>query len=124
LVAVAILDGEVLPQQYRPERITRPDVQTLLRKVTVRPSAELSQRSPNQMPARITIWLHDGRELFIEKLAYEGFWSEPMRWETVVAKFDQLSSTFADANLRQQIVAVVANLESTSVADLTRLLAQ
>jgi len=124
LVAVAILDGEVLPQQYRPERITRPDVQTLLRKVTVRPSAELSQRFPNQMPARITIWLHDGRELLIEKLAYEGFWSEPMRWETVVAKFDQLSSTFADANLRQQIVAVVANLESTSVADLTRLLAQ
>ena len=124
LVAVAILDGEVLPQQYRPERIARPDVQTLLRKVTVRPSAALSQHFPNQMPARITIWLHDGRKLFIEKLAYEGFWSEPMRWESVVAKFYRLSSTFADAKLRQQFVAAVANLESTSIADLTRLLGQ
>ncbi len=35
LVAVAILDGQVMPEQYRPVRIQSQDVQTLLRKVTV-----------------------------------------------------------------------------------------
>jgi len=124
LVAVAILDGEVTPEQYRPERITRPDAQTLLRKVTVRPAADLSQRFPDQMPVRITIWLKEGRKLFLEKQAYEGFWSEPMRWETVVAKFDQLSAPYADPSLRQRIVQAVENIGTIGVADLTRLLAQ
>src|ERR1043166_7465543 len=36
LVAVALLDGEVMPEQYRPARIRRDDVQALLRRVTVR----------------------------------------------------------------------------------------
>src|SRR6266849_5115893 len=37
MVAVALLDGEVTPAQYVPERIVREDVQSLLRKVTIRP---------------------------------------------------------------------------------------
>ncbi|HEX5416408.1 MAG TPA: MmgE/PrpD family protein, partial [Chloroflexota bacterium] len=43
LVAVAILDGQVMPEQSRPERIGRRDVQTLLHKVTVQRDGELSQ---------------------------------------------------------------------------------
>ena len=34
---MAILDGDVWPDQYRPERIKRDDVQQLLRRVKVRP---------------------------------------------------------------------------------------
>ena len=36
LLAVALLDGQVLPEQFRPERIAAPDVQELLRRVEVR----------------------------------------------------------------------------------------
>ncbi|HEX9116647.1 MAG TPA: MmgE/PrpD family protein, partial [Anaerolineae bacterium] len=37
MVAVALLDGQVLPEQYLPARIVQPDVQALLTRVTVRP---------------------------------------------------------------------------------------
>lgn len=124
MVAVAILDGQLMPEQYRPERIVRLDVQTLLQKVTVRPSDELSKLFPDWMPTRITIWLRDGRKLFIEKMDYEGFYTRPMRWETVVQKFDRLSAPYADERLRKQIVAAVTDLENLQVVDLTRLLSQ
>ena len=73
MVAVALLDGEVMPEQYRPERISRQDVQDLLKRVIVRPSDELSQRFPAEMPCRLTLYLRDGRVLLKEKTDYEGF---------------------------------------------------
>ena len=124
LVAVALLDGEVTPDQYRPERIVRPDIQALLRKVTVRPSDEISKLFPKQMPTKVTVWLRDGRRLFLEALAYEGYYTQPIRWETEVQKFDLLSAAYADAGLRQRIVQAVADLETITVADLMQLLAQ
>src|SRR5437764_2572860 len=41
LLAVAMLDGQVLPEQYLPDRIAADDVQDLLRRVEVRPDDEL-----------------------------------------------------------------------------------
>ncbi len=38
IVAVAILDDQVLPAQYLPERIQQSDVQSLLRKVKIHPT--------------------------------------------------------------------------------------
>lgn len=124
MVAVAILDGQVMPEQYTPARIQSADVQSLLRKVTIHPSPELSQRFPNEMPCNITVWLKDGRTLSIQKVDYEGFTTRPMRWETVVQKFDNLSTPYTTATLRQNIVSAVSNLESIQVAELTRLLEQ
>ena len=37
MLAVAILDGQVMPEQYEQERIRRADVQALLGKVSVQP---------------------------------------------------------------------------------------
>lgn len=122
MVAVAILDDQVMPPQYRPERIRRDDVQALLRKVFVRPSDAFSRRFPNEMPCRIEVSLGDGRRVAKEKQDYEGFHTRPMKWETVVSKFDALSARYADATLRRQIVDAVSNLERIKVADLTSLL--
>jgi 2-methylcitrate dehydratase len=80
LVAVAILDGDVGPAQYAPERIVRADVQTLFGRVTVRPKMTFTWRYPEEMPARIDIELEDGRRLQKEKSDYEGFWKRPMSW--------------------------------------------
>jgi 2-methylcitrate dehydratase len=76
------------------------------------------------MPCRITVRLRDGRVLTTEKRDYEGFLTHPMGWETVVQKFERLSSPYADAALRREIIDAVAHLESIEVSDLTRLLAQ
>ena len=37
LISVALLDGQVMPEQYTTERINRRDVQELLNKVSVHP---------------------------------------------------------------------------------------
>jgi 2-methylcitrate dehydratase len=122
IVAVAILDDQVMPEQYRLERIERPDVQSLLRKIRVRPSADYSRRFPDEMPCRITVALNDGRILTKEKRDYEGFLSRPMSWETVARKFEQLSAPYADREMRREIIDAVANLEVIRAADLTLLL--
>src|SRR5437660_61893 len=57
MVAVALLDGDVSPAQYMPERIVREDVQSLLRRVTIQPDEALSKRFPAEMPCSIQITL-------------------------------------------------------------------
>ncbi len=122
MIAVALLDDQVLPEQYRPERIRRSDVQMLLRKVIVRPNAHFSQRFPAELPCHIAVTLHDGRRLTREKHDYEGFYTRPMPWDRVVRKFDTLSKTHASESRRREIAEAVAQLETLSVSDLTRLL--
>ncbi len=123
LLAAALLDGEVGPAQYSPERILRQDVQALLRLVTVRPDPALSGRFPKEMPCRIGITLNDGRVLSREKTDYEGFISRPMSWETVAAKFERLAARHTDHEQRRALVEAVAHLDSLPVRDLTALLA-
>jgi 2-methylcitrate dehydratase len=124
ILAVALLDGEVTPKQYLPQRIEQDDVQNLLRKVRIRPSPVYSDRFPEQMACRLRIVLKDGREFVIEKRDYEGFVSRPMTWKTVSGKFDYLSRPYAPADLRRQITAAVAELETIQISELMNLLAQ
>ena len=123
LLAVALLDGQVLPEQYLPERITAEDVQQLLRRVDVRPDADLSRRFPTQHSARLRLHLRDGRTLEREQHDYEGFHTRPMGWDAVAAKFDRLAERHVEASLRTSIQDVIANLDELPVQQLTNLLA-
>lgn len=123
ILSVALLDGTVMPDQYRPERVVREDVQRLLRKVVVRPNEEYSRRFPQEMPCRIVVHLRGGRVVETEKRDYEGFHTRPMSWESVTRKFDTLSAPYAGAARRKEIVAAVRSLEDRKVADLVKLLA-
>ena len=123
LLAVAMLDGQVLPEQYVPQRIAAADVQDLLRRVHVSPDAELSRRFPQQHSARIRVHLHDGRVLEREQHDYEGFTTRPMGWDAVVAKFDRLAEPYIDARRRARITEAVSDLDQLTVEHLTGLLA-
>lgn len=122
MVAAALLDGQVLPAQYEPDRIAADDVQSLLRRVEVRPDDELSLRFPQEHACRLRLHLDDGRTLEREKTEYEGFVTRPMRWETVVSKFEGLAQAGADEKLRARIVEAVEGLEETDAGDLCALL--
>jgi len=124
IVSAAILDGNVLPPAYAPERILRKDIQALHRKVVVRPRKEYSDRFPAEMPCHLTVHLTDGRTLEKEKRDYEGFVTRPMSWATAEAKFQSLASPFASDVLRKQIAKTLANLENLQAADLFKLLAK
>lgn len=124
IVAAAILDDQVMPTQYLPERIGRQDVQALLRKISVHPLDEFSQRFPAEMPSRIKLTLNDGRVMVKEKRDYEGFHTHPMQWKTVTGKFERLSRGRLASSLQNEIEDAVANLENTQVRELARLLGQ
>src|ERR1700677_2362748 len=57
LLAVALLDGDVMPAQFKADRIIKPDVQLLLKKVSVRPDQEFTDQYPGKMPAKVTVRL-------------------------------------------------------------------
>ena len=115
LLAVALLDGQVLPEQYLPERITAEDVQKLLRRVDVRPDPDLSRRFPQQHSARLRLHLRDGRTLEREQHDYEGFHTRPMGWDAVAAKFDRLAERYVEPSLRTSIQDVIASLDELPV---------
>ncbi len=124
LVAVALLDGEVMPAQYKPDRILRPDVQTLIRKISVRPSEEYSRRFPSEMPARVSISLRDGRSHEREVITYPGRGAQPMDWDTAYAKFERLTAPFTSEFERTEISDAIAYLEDIKVRDLMARLSQ
>ncbi len=122
MMSVLILDGNVLPAQYLPERIVKPDVQELLQKVQVNQRKEYSDRFPQEMPCHITITFKDGTILEIEKKDYMGFITRPASWEMIVQKFNNLAVPFADSFLREEIVSMVEAIEKYKVSDLMALL--
>jgi 2-methylcitrate dehydratase len=122
LLAVALLDGDVMPAQFESDRIIRPDVQTLLKKVSVRPNHEYTDQYPLKMPAKISIRLKDGEVIEHEVEDYPGLASHPFTWEESVEKFDKLVSGRLDKGLGREIKDVVRSLETVQVRDLMKLL--
>ena len=124
LIATAILDGEVMPEQYLPERIRRSDVQTLLRKVRVTPAADLTERFPREIPCRLTVHLAGGHRFRAEKRDYEGFTTRPPNWDGARKKFDRLSEPHTTPALRNRIAEMVESMEKAPVRGLMSLLRQ
>jgi len=123
MLAVALLDGEVTPAQYRPERIAREDVQTLMRKVSIQPDDALSTRFPQEMPYHITLQLANGQTYELDKQDYDGFYTRPLAWEDTVGKFERLARPFTGKELWGKLADAVLHLESIEVRQLTELLA-
>src|ERR1700720_3437653 len=122
LLAVALLDGDVMPAQFQPERIARADVQTLLKKVSVRPNHEYTEQYPKKMPAKIIVRLQDGKVIEHEVQDYPGLASHPFTWETAVQKFDALVAGRVDKGLSGEIKDAVRSVENIQVRDLMKLL--
>ena len=122
MVSAALLDGQVMPAQYKQDRIERKDIQSLLQKVSVRPSREFSDRFPKEMPVGLTVILNSGETYQIQKSDYEGFNTRPMSWETAIRKFDSLAEPYTTSHLRRQIKDMVWNFEQHNVTELMKLL--
>jgi 2-methylcitrate dehydratase len=122
LVAVALLDGQVFPPQFAPDRIVAPDIQELLPRIAVRPDPELSARFPDQHPCRVRIGLTDGSVLTREKSDYLGFVTRPAAWSDVHDKFTRLVTPTAGESAAERIAQLVSELERVRVEELCSLL--
>jgi 2-methylcitrate dehydratase len=122
LLSVALIDGDVTPAQFKPDRIIKPDVQALLKKVSTSPNDEFTALYPRKMPAKITVRLQDGTVIEHQVQDYPGLASHPFTWEECVEKFDRLVAGRVDAGLSREIKDAVLSLESIQVRDLVNLL--
>jgi 2-methylcitrate dehydratase len=122
LLAVALLDGDVMPAQFEPDRIARADVQQLLKKVSVRPDNEYTDQYPAKMPAKITVRLRDGTMIEHEVQDYPGLASDPFTWQDAVDKFDRLAAGRVEETLSGEIKDAVRSLDNVQIADLMQLL--
>jgi 2-methylcitrate dehydratase len=124
LLAVALLDGQVMPEQFTPERIVRPDVQELLQRIAVRPAADLTARFPAEHACRVRVRLAGGLTLAAAKADYHGFVTRPMGWEPVREKFERLAAARVEPTLTAELAETVRSLEEHDTRDLTALLAR
>ena len=122
MVSAALLDGQVMPEQYEQDRIEADDIQSLLQKVKVTPEQEYSDRFPDKMPTKLTVHLKNGETHSIEKSDYEGFHTRPMSWETIIQKFEGLAKPYTTDKHREKIIDLVRNFEKHSVSELMELL--
>lgn len=123
MLAVAYLDGQVMPEQYEPARITSSDVQDLLQKVHVEPVQAYSDRFPAEMACRIELETKDGQVFEIEKNDYHGFNTHPADWDVLMEKYKGLTSKI-DADLADEIAATIKDIENVDISVLTDLLGQ
>ncbi|MBU6463405.1 MAG: MmgE/PrpD family protein [Bradyrhizobium sp.] len=121
MLAVALLDGEVQPEQYEPERIAAEDVQMLLQKVTVTADPGLSAQFPQRLPADLEIEMNKA-VLHARHDDYHGFHTKPLDWAAARRKFDRVTSAFTSPSERDGLSDVIATLEERPVAALTSLL--
>jgi 2-methylcitrate dehydratase len=124
LLAVALLDGDVQPAQFKPDRIIKADVQGLLKKVSVRAKHEYTDEYPGKMPAKITVRFQDGKVIEHEVQDYPGLASHPFTWDDSVEKFDRLVAGRIDEGLSREIKGAVRSLENVQVRDLMKLLSR
>jgi 2-methylcitrate dehydratase len=124
LLAVALLDGQVLPEQFASERIIRPDVQKLLLRVDVRPATDLSARFPAEHACRLRLRLANGSKVVAEKRDYEGFLTRPMSWDRAREKFERLAAGRVEPELAGELAETVRTLDELDARDLTAVLAR
>jgi len=122
ILSAALIDGEVGPEQYLPQRITRSDIQSLLRKVQVNPSKEFSDRFPSAMPCKITVKNKDGKTVTRTVDDYDGFLTRQMNLLAASKKFSLLTSKFIDQGQQNQIINAVSKLENLKVRQIMELL--
>lgn len=122
IVAVALLDGDVLPAQYRSARIHADDVQDLLRRVEVNPIREFSARFPEEMTCRVTVFPKSGRSLLAERSTYEGFHDDPMTWDSAREKFERLAGEVLVPAQVQDIASAIRNIDGLRLQELAEIL--
>ena len=122
ILAVSLLDDQVMPAQYDEAPIARADVQALLERVRIRPDQQLSKGFPQGMPCRLTVHLKDGRSLEVEKNDYEGFHTRPATWNVILKKFEQLSEPHGSPRLEREIAGRVGEIDKIRIAELLALL--
>jgi 2-methylcitrate dehydratase len=94
MLAVALVDGEITLDSYRPERFLDPALRPVMNKITVRPNDEFTRIRgefdgvTRAHPVRVTFRTHDGRTRTDDLRFHKGHFRDPMSRADLDHKFD------------------------------------
>ncbi|MEE8518535.1 MAG: hypothetical protein V3S98_05370, partial [Dehalococcoidia bacterium] len=124
LVSAALLDGDVSPAQFTPERMASADVRELMAKVTVQEDPAYTEPYHAVIASRLEITTRDGKRHTAESRQPKGHFQNPMTDDEVEQKFRRFASPLLTSSAQDSVIRRVWALEdepglSGLLADLT-----
>ena len=111
-LAVAVIDGAAMVQQFAPHRIDRDDVWSLIARVKVHHNEDFDQLGPpGRGQSRVRVSFKDGSQLEAYRFASRSM-ETLLSAEEIVAKFRTLTEGLIETPRRDEIVRVVRSLET------------
>jgi 2-methylcitrate dehydratase PrpD len=124
-VAVSMLTGRALLDEFSEEKIADPEVLALAKKVTVVADPELQPLYPKLYPARIIMTMRDGRILKAMVRTPKGDPEWTLTRDELLERFRTLAGRVYANDQVEEIISVVTSLEELErVPDLLALLAR
>ncbi len=124
IVAVTLLEGAALLEQFSEEKIASPLVLDLARRVEVLADPEIDRIYPERYANRVEIVLKDGRRFENRVDFAKGSSQRPLSVPETAAKFRSLAAGELSSRQADRVVETIGNLEELENArDLTGLLA-
>ena len=123
VIAAALVDRQVTPLQFTPEKIMDPAIRAQLKKVEVVADPEIEKVFPGLQRAIVSIHMTDGRE-FTRQLDYpKGDPRNPLTDQEVEEKFEALAEPVLSKAARRRVIDAVWGLEKLdSVTTLMQML--
>jgi 2-methylcitrate dehydratase len=129
VLAVALLDGKVYPEQLTKERIIRADVQALLQKIKVNTSSSIhkpvilagildpyTEAYPEKLSSKVEITFRNKEKIECKKEDYHGYYTRPMDWSDVEKKFKELTKQLPFEH-QQNIIEMTGSLEKREMGE-------
>ena len=110
-IAVGLLDGDVGPAQFTPERISSPDVHRLIDRIAIEWLPELDPLWPSSRPAIVEVTGRDGQTHTLRVDSPPGDPENPMTDEQLQGKFQRLVRRRLQTAQADQVVEAVMGLD-------------
>ncbi len=111
VIAAAVVDRQVTPAQFTPEKIRDSRIRAVLPRVKVVADPEIEAVFPELQRVAVTVKTTDGREFFKQLDFPKGDPRNPLSDGEIEEKFDALSAPVLSAGSRQRIKDAVWGLE-------------
>jgi 2-methylcitrate dehydratase PrpD len=123
-MAVALIDRKAGLPQYTDERVRRPDVQALMKRVSVAVPEDFRRHrgqwgeGVNWGEMRLAVVRRDGRRHAVQRSAARGWPEQPATWDDVAAKFDECCDGVLPAGRAAACKQALQRLETMDVREL------
>ncbi|MGA7054506.1 MAG: MmgE/PrpD family protein [Mycobacterium sp.] len=116
--AAALLDGNVLPEQFTPSRLDSDDIWSLIATTTVHLDESLAQADISEkFRTDVAVTMHDGAVHRASVVVPHGAPTDPVTNEELVAKFHALADRVTSTSRADAIERAVLDLENLDDAD-------